>query len=102
MCVGGWAGTTYYVAPNGTDKNPGTSEQPFATLQKAADTVQPGDTVIVRDGTYTGATGQWANIMHLKLGGTADHPIVFKAEHKWGAVLDGRGNATGFGITFDA
>jgi hypothetical protein len=37
MCAGGWAGTTYYVAPNGTDKNPGTSEQPFATLQKAAE-----------------------------------------------------------------
>jgi hypothetical protein len=102
ICAVGRAGTTYYVAPNGTDKNPGTCEQPFATMQKAADTVQPGDTVIVRDGTYAGPAGQWANIMHLNQGGTADQPIVFQAEHKWGAVLDGHGNATGFGITFDA
>jgi len=101
MCEVGRAGTTYYVAPNGSDKNPGTSEQPFATIQKAADTVRPGDTVIVRDGIYTGPAGQWANIVHLNQGGTADQPIVFKAEHKWGAVLDGRGNATGFGIAFD-
>ncbi len=102
MCAAGWAQATYYVAPNGSDKTPGTSEQPFATIQKAADAVRPGDTVIVRDGTYTGAAGQWTNIVHLNQGGTADQPIVFKAEHKWGAVLDGRGNATGFGIAFDA
>jgi hypothetical protein len=102
MCTVSWAGTAYYVAPNGADQNPGSSDRPFGTLQKAADTARPGDTVIVRDGIYTGAAGQWANIMHINQGGTADHRIVFKAEHRWGAVLDGRANATGFGIGFDA
>lgn len=43
---------TWYVAPNGSDANPGTKEQPFLTLQKAQSFVSPGDTVYVRGGTY--------------------------------------------------
>ncbi len=46
--------TTYYVATNGNDNNPGTSTQPWATLQKAVDTINPGDTALVRSGTYVG------------------------------------------------
>ncbi len=45
---------TYYVATNGSDSNPGTITQPFATLEKARDTLRstgPG-TVYVRGGTY--------------------------------------------------
>ena len=47
------AQTTYYVAPGGSDSNPGTEAQPWATIQHAADVLQPGDTVYVRAGTYT-------------------------------------------------
>jgi len=47
-------GTTYYVATNGSDSNPGSSSQPWATLQKAVDTINPGDTALVRSGTYVG------------------------------------------------
>ena len=46
--------TTYYVATNGNDSNPGTSTQPWATLQKAVNTINPGDTALVRPGTYLG------------------------------------------------
>jgi hypothetical protein len=42
----------YYVAPTGNDSNPGTMDQPWGTIQKAADTLMPGDTVYIRAGTY--------------------------------------------------
>ncbi len=66
-------GETFYVAPppGGADGNPGTLEFPWATLQHAADTVQPGDTVLVRAGGYTGA--------YFTTSGTATQPIVLKA-----------------------
>ncbi len=34
---------TYYVATTGSDTNSGTQAAPFQTIQKAADTVNPGD-----------------------------------------------------------
>src|SRR5215475_1351116 len=47
------AGATFYVSPTGLDSNPGTEDQPFRTIQMAADVVNPGNTVIVEDGAYT-------------------------------------------------
>ncbi|HRF49186.1 MAG TPA: right-handed parallel beta-helix repeat-containing protein [Anaerolineales bacterium] len=44
---------TYYVATTGSDSSPGTFSQPWATLQHAGETAEPGDTVLVRGGTYT-------------------------------------------------
>ena len=46
---------TFYVAPTGKDTNPGTAAAPWLTIQRAANTVNPGDTVIVRPGVYKGA-----------------------------------------------
>jgi len=56
-----WAATacaqaaTYYVAQeaaNASDENPGTEQEPWSTLSKAAATAQKGDTVCVKAGTY--------------------------------------------------
>jgi hypothetical protein len=47
--------TTYYVDqnhPNASDNNPGTEDLPWLTIQKAADTVWAGDSVIVKSGVY--------------------------------------------------
>jgi hypothetical protein len=44
---------THYVSPIGNNTNPGTIGQPFATLQKAHDVANPGDTIYMRGGTYT-------------------------------------------------
>ena len=44
--------TTYYVAKNGSDKNPGTEEKPFLTINKAAQLADAGDTVIIGEGVY--------------------------------------------------
>ncbi len=46
---------TYYVDrshPQASDGNPGTESAPWLTIQKAADTVLAGDTVLVKPGTY--------------------------------------------------
>lgn len=44
--------STFFVATNGRDSDPGTMEQPFATIQHTQDIVNPGDTVFIRGGTY--------------------------------------------------
>lgn len=42
----------YFVAPHGSDTNPGTRQSPFATLEKAASILQPGDICYLREGIY--------------------------------------------------
>ena len=42
----------YHVAKYGNNKNQGTEEQPFLTIQKAAEAALPGDTVIIHEGEY--------------------------------------------------
>ena len=44
----------YYVSvKDGADNNPGTLAKPFKTIQKAADTMRPGDTCYIRGGVYS-------------------------------------------------
>jgi parallel beta-helix repeat protein len=47
---------TYYVATNGSDTNSGIEAQPFSTMTKGVSVLRPGDTLYVKDGTYTGST----------------------------------------------
>lgn len=65
--------TTFYVAPppEGDDANPGSSMAPWATLQMAADSVEAGDTILVRAGQYSGG--------HFTTSGTEGQSIVIKA-----------------------
>jgi hypothetical protein len=46
------AGATFYVAPNGSDANPGSQAAPWATIQKAENTLAAGQKALVRAGTY--------------------------------------------------
>src|SRR5881409_1333861 len=44
---------TWHVAPNGSDKAPGTApERAFKTLARATRELKPGDTLTVASGTY--------------------------------------------------
>lgn len=54
MASGPAGAATYYVSTTGSDSGSGSQDAPWATLQQAADTVQPGDTVIVEAGQYAG------------------------------------------------
>ena len=44
---------TYYVSTGGQDTNPGTQSAPFRTINKGVRVLIPGDTLLVRGGTYT-------------------------------------------------
>ena len=42
----------YHVSPQGNDAAAGDALHPFATINRAARIAEPGDTVIVHEGTY--------------------------------------------------
>src|ERR1043165_8800744 len=76
LLVGRLHATTYWVATNGDDANPGTSNSPFATPYRAAtnSALAAGDTIYVRGGVYS-------MNLQLKLGknGTAASRLTFSA-----------------------
>ena len=74
----------YFVSPSGADAAPGSTDQPWRTLQHAANTVAAGDVVTVRAGTYAG--------FNLTTDGTAAARIVFQAEP--GVTVNQRINCT--------
>lgn len=65
-----------YVSPTGSDQGAGTAEQPWQTLDKAADAARPGDTVVVEAGTY-GALGE---TLELRTSGSEGAPITFRGD----------------------
>lgn len=76
-------GTNYYVAPNGSDSNPGTIAQPFASMFKAGRVAKAGDVVIFEDGNYI----EPKRVDFKTNGGTKDCPIIIKARNKHGAKI---------------
>src|SRR5262249_32953849 len=93
---------TYYVSPAGSDSNPGSEGAPFRTIQKAANTINPGDTVLVDDGvyTYSGPTDCFGKVITcIYRGSPPDHWLVFRSKNTSTAKIDG-GNgsaASGYG-----
>lgn len=85
----------FFVAPTGRDTDPGTLEQPFATLQRAQEAVAPGDTVLVRGGMYrmqeaqiARRKGPYAYLTALDKSGTAEKPITYRAYQEEKPVFD--------------
>jgi hypothetical protein len=92
LCFGPSLGATYYIAASGSDSNPGTVAQPFRTLQRGVNAASPGDTIIVREGTYGPPAGACSGgngyAVNINKSGNSGAWITLKAERKWGATLD--------------
>jgi hypothetical protein len=76
------SGTDYYVSPAGSDLNPGTLNQPFATIQKAANVAKEGSTIYIRGGVYN----QKVRVTHS---GASGAPITFQNYQNEKVILDG-------------
>lgn len=80
-----------FIAPNGSDRNPGTVDLPWATVQKANLDALPGEIVYVRDGAYVE--------QEIKGGPLRTKPIVFRPYKKERPVFTHAGN--GFGLNVE-
>lgn len=76
------AASTYYVSIDGSDANPGSNAAPWATFSHAFSVMSPGDTLIVKDGTYT-------QRIEDPVSGTPASYTTIAAEHDGGVVIDG-------------
>jgi len=86
---------SFYVAVDGDDQNSGTIDQPFASVQRAQESVVPGDTVHIRGGTYRMQEAQihkeeriWAHVIRLHKSGTEGKPIRYWAFKNEQPVFD--------------
>jgi hypothetical protein len=73
-------GKALYVSPSGNDSYDGSEAHPFATIQKAADVVEPGTIVYVLPGTYN-------EDVVVEQDGTANARIVFVSLKQWAAKV---------------
>jgi len=73
----------YYVSKEGSDKNTGTIEKPFQTINKAIQNIKPGDNCYLRAGYYT------EEVDLTGLQGTAKKPIRITAYPGETVVFDG-------------
>jgi hypothetical protein len=90
--------TEFFVATDGNDTNPGTRKKPFASLEKARDTVRAlkaREPVTVRllPGVYT-VTKTFE--LSAADSGTAESPVVYRADKPGTAVLYGGKRLRGF------
>ena len=77
---------TYYVATDGSNSNDGSSGNPWQTINyamQAARNLQPGDTVIVRSGTYNTSSA----LSPSSSGSAGGGYITFKSEVVGGAKI---------------
>lgn len=90
LCVLPAHATTYFVATNGSNTNPGTTTAaPFQTIQHAATNMVAGDTCFIRDGVYR-------ETLAPSRSGISSAPITFGAYSNEVVTLDGADAVTGW------
>lgn len=70
------------AAPNAADTNRGSEQEPFETIQHAANNAKPGDTIYVMAGRYE-------EQVKIKTSGTEARPIKFQAMPRRSAIATG-------------
>jgi hypothetical protein len=103
-----FAGAEYFVSTGGSDTNPGTQEQPFATLQHARDAIrklkqssnlpQEGVTVWIKSGTY------YVNeplILTKEDSGSENTPIIYRGQPGGEVRIVGGKQVKGFQLVTD-
>ena len=76
-------GRSFFVAPNGSDSDPGTLKQPWHSLQYAVSHLQAGDTCYLRCGHYH------ESVKIADLQGEMNRPIIMCSYQNEVVVLDG-------------
>jgi hypothetical protein len=79
-------GNIFYVAKNGSDNNSGSQTQPWLTIQKAANTLKPGQKVYIKEGVYN-------ELVKVTKSGSSNGYIIFSAYPNHQVILDGNGIA---------
>ena len=74
------ASTFYVDARKGLDTHTGSQAAPWRTIKKAADSLTPGDSVLISAGSYP-------ERIHLTRSGSPGHPITYQASGK--VVMEG-------------
>ncbi|MDQ1013335.1 hypothetical protein QFZ82_007820 [Streptomyces sp. V4I23] len=87
-------GRHLYVAPSGSESNPGTKEMPVKTIAKASTLARPGTTVHVAAGTYPGD-------FVTNAAGSATARIRYISDTPWGARIVPPSVPTGRTIAWD-
>ncbi len=82
-------GAEYYVSPNGSDENGGSSSSPFRTLQQAAAVVGPGDICYISEGVYRETLTPISS-------GTESSPITFQAAQDEQVLITGCDSVSGW------
>jgi hypothetical protein len=91
-----------YLSPSGNDKNPGSIDMPFASLNRARDRARELLKTNNRDQPVEviALEGEYFMMQPLDLteydGGTEDNPLIFKAEPGTKAIFRGGVEVTGF------
>jgi hypothetical protein len=91
---------TYYVATNGSDSNPGTITQPWASWQKGFSSLLPGDILYIRGGNYTRMYGSGHGVRISSRSGTSSSPITVLAYPGEKPVLDCASLASTAGVKY--
>ena len=102
--------STYWVATTGSDNNSGSQSQPFATMQHAMMSLQPGDTLDVKSGSYAGFISGWDSTPASSgdpygwIDGTAGNPITIQAapgSPAGSVIINSKDNKTQAGIDLE-
>jgi len=82
--VNGYEKHCYFVSKTGSDRNPGTFESPFKTIQKGCSILKPGDILYIRGGEYR-------EKIIMKRSGTRKGYIRIQPYGKERVVINGKG-----------